>query len=73
MYYNDERIIWLTSPESEVHGANMGLTWVLSAPDGPHFGPMNLAIREHTIRSARRCGNNYWEYLTRCLSVYHCH
>ena len=25
--------------------ANMGPTWVLSAPDGPHVGPMNLAIR----------------------------
>ena len=23
----------------------MGPTWVLSAPDGPHIGPMNLAIR----------------------------
>ena len=23
----------------------MGPTWVLSAPDGPHAGPMNLAIR----------------------------
>ena len=32
-------------PDSKVHGANMGLTWVLSAPDGPHVGPMNLAIR----------------------------
>ena len=32
-------------PNSKVHGANMGLTWVLSAPDGPHVGPMNLAIR----------------------------
>ena len=32
-------------PESKVHGANMGPTWVLSAPDGPHVGPMNLAIR----------------------------
>ena len=31
-------------PESKVHGANMGPTWVLSAPDGPHVGPMNLAI-----------------------------
>ena len=31
--------------DSEVHGANIGLTWVLSAPDGPHVGPMNLAIR----------------------------
>ena len=25
----------------------MGPTWVLSAPDGPHVGPMNLAIREN--------------------------
>ena len=23
----------------------MGPTWVLSAPDGPHVGPMKLAIR----------------------------
>ena len=32
-------------PDSKVHGANMGPTWVLSAPDGPHVGPMNVAIR----------------------------
>ena len=31
-------------PDSKVHGANMGPTWVLSAPDGPHVGLMNLAI-----------------------------
>ena len=31
--------------ESKVHGANMGPTWVLSAQDGPHVGPMNFAIR----------------------------
>ena len=24
----------------------MGATWVLSAPDGPHVDPMNLAIRD---------------------------
>ena len=24
----------------------MGSTWVLSAPDGPHVGPMNLAIKD---------------------------
>ena len=34
-----------TYPGSKVHGANMGHTWVLSAPGGPHVGPMNLAIR----------------------------
>ena len=31
-------------PDSKVHGANMGPTCVLSAPGGPHVGPMNLAI-----------------------------
>ena len=33
-------------PDIKLHGANMGLTWVLSARDGPHVGPMNLAIRD---------------------------
>ena len=32
-------------PDSKGHRANMGPTWVLSAPDGPHVGPMILAIR----------------------------
>ena len=31
-------------PDSRVHGANMGPTWVLSAPRGPHIGIMNLVI-----------------------------
>ena len=31
--------------DSKVHGANMGPTWVLSAPEGRHVGPINLAIR----------------------------
>ena len=34
-----------TYPDSKVHGANMGPTWVLSAPDGPHVGPIYFAIR----------------------------
>ena len=33
-------------PDSKVHGANMGITWVLLAPDGPHVGPMNFVIRD---------------------------
>ena len=37
-YYN--------TSDSKVHGANMGPTWVLSAPDGPHVGPMSLTIRD---------------------------
>ena len=43
---------WLASlafPDSKVHGANMAPTWVLSAPYGPHVGPMNLAIRVGTV------------------------
>ena len=31
---------------SKVQGGNMGPTWVLMVPDGPHVGPRNLAIRE---------------------------
>ena len=37
-------VIFHPVPDSKVHGANMGPTWVLSAPDEPHVGPMNLAI-----------------------------
>ena len=36
---------WIHIPDIKVHGANMGPTWVLSAPDGPHIGPMNFDIR----------------------------
>ena len=34
-------------PYNKVHGANMGATWVLSAPGGPHVGLMNLASWAH--------------------------
>ena len=38
--------LWsLYRPDNKVHGANMGPTWVLSVPDGPHVGPMNLVLR----------------------------
>ena len=39
-------------PDSKVHGANMGPTWVLSAPGGPHVGPINLAIRVYLLSGA---------------------
>ena len=35
-----------TFPDSKVHVANKGLTWVLPAPGKPHVGPMNFAIWE---------------------------
>ena len=34
----------LPCPDCKVYGANMGPTWILSGPGGPHVGPMNLAI-----------------------------
>ena len=37
--------VWNNFPDSKVHGANMGPTWALSVPDGPHVDPMNLVIR----------------------------
>ena len=42
---------WSNIPDSKVHGANMGPTWALSAPDRPHAGPMNLAIRDVYINA----------------------
>ena len=43
-------VIWdaiaLIIPDCKVHEANMGPTWVLPSPGGPHVGPMNLAIRD---------------------------
>ena len=41
-----EKMFMVSHPDSKVHGANMGPTWVLSAPGGPHVGPINLAIRD---------------------------
>ena len=34
------------NPDNKIHWANIGPTWVLSAPDGPYVGPMNLVTRE---------------------------
>ena len=47
-------------PDSKVHGANMGPTWVLSAPGGPNVGSRNLAIRD--------VYHEYFEYFVICLS-----
>ena len=43
--------------DNNIHGVNMGPTWDLSAPDGPHVGPMNLAfwgyIKEASVASVK--------------------
>ena len=36
-------------PDSKVHGANKGPTWVLSAPCGPHVSPMNLGYQDLVV------------------------
>ena len=46
---------WHYIPDSKIHGANMGPTWVLLAPGGPHVGPLNLAIRD-LIDHTEWCG-----------------
>ena len=50
-YKIDIFVAWCraTVPDNRDHGANMGPTWVLSAPGRPHVGPMNLAIRGSSI------------------------
>ena len=46
LYYSgSHQLFHKCHPDSKVHGANMGPTWVLWAPVGPYVGPMNLAIR----------------------------
>ena len=45
-------------PDSKVHVAIMGPTSVLSAPDGPNDGPMNLVIRVHTATGADCVGRS---------------
>ena len=47
---DDDLVTLGANQDNKVHGANMGPTWVLSAPDGPHVGPMNLAIWESMFR-----------------------
>ena len=41
-------------PDNTVHEAHMEPTWDLSAPDGPHVGPMKLAIRDSLHYSTAR-------------------
>ena len=43
----------------------MGPTWVLSAQDGPHVGPMNLAIRDVTMET------KVTEYTLRIMHTVH--
>ena len=54
-----------SNPDSKVHGANMGPTWILSAPDGSHGGPMNFAIWEDTWK--HNTGNTHVN--SKCFNI----
>ena len=41
----------LLFPDSKVHGANMGPTWVRQDPGVSHAGPINFAIRVGTVKT----------------------
>ena len=64
-------------PDNKVHGANMGHSWVLSAPGGPHVGPVNLAIGDGFWWPGHGIGyagyiyiyvyDNEWAWVVNCL------
>ena len=47
----------------------MAPTWVLSAPDGPHVGPMNLAIRVHLDSWVCHTEDNKSEPINLCVDM----
>ena len=61
----------LVTPDNKVHGANMGPTLVLSTPDGPHVGPMKLAIWVVTPISQWAWSSWFRECLVGCLTTGH--
>ena len=64
-------------PDSKVHGANMGPTWDLSAPDGPHVGPTNLAIGvilwETLVQEVGATRNQVWRVRSKQSGLFTTH
>ena len=50
--------------------ANLGPTWVLSVPDGPHVGPMKVAIRVGMNQQLHKTLYNGCNYLLMLESSY---
>ena len=50
----------ISYPDSKAHEANMGPTWVLSAPGGPHDGPINLVMRKKIYLMVLAWFRNYF-------------
>ena len=59
-YFPQKVVLIWSCPDSKVHGANMGPTWVLSAPDRPHVDPMNFVIRMESPRWTLSDGWPHW-------------
>ena len=58
-------------PDNKVRVVKMGPTWVLAAPGGPHFGPMNLAIRIHRHKLTYRIhSKSQYQYRHKWLHPY---
>ena len=52
------------NPDSKVHGAKMGPTWDLSAPDGPHVGPWTLLSGNGSWAGDPYCGPFFIQAMT---------
>ena len=44
----------ITTPDSKVHGDNMGPIWGRQDPGGPHVGPMNFAIWDNACKQTHK-------------------
>ena len=67
-----------STPDSKVHGANMGPIWGRQDPGGPHVGPMNFAIWDSTEQEVKhRFFFNFaayqwlWVYLHKPADIIH--
>ena len=57
-------------PDNKVHGANMGPTWVLSAPGGSHVGLTNLAIWGMLLSADHQCDLvQGWGQIRICICI----
>ena len=56
--------------DTKVHGANVGPTWVLSAPDGTYVGTMNLVIRDPFYRNLYYISHNIFTWFFLVLYFY---
>ena len=62
---NSERSVLekINIPYNKVHGANMGPTWLLLAPDGPHVGPLLSGMVNFVVLPVRA------DVINRCLGI----